>query len=101
MAADDPLAATPFGTCPLPKRRYDHVLLGHGSGGLLTADLIQRLFLPGFANDVLAALEDQATLSLGAGNGVKAPRVAFTTDGRTLLSTGGNTVKVWEIAEGP
>ncbi len=27
--------------------------------------------------------------------------VAFTPDGRTLLSTGGNTVKLWEIAEGP
>jgi hydrogenase expression/formation protein HypE len=80
MPADDPLSVTSFGTCPLPRSRYEHVLLGHGSGGLLTADLIQRIFVPGFANDVLSALEDQATVSLGAGNGVKAPRVAFTTD---------------------
>jgi hydrogenase expression/formation protein HypE len=79
MAADA-LPETPFGTCPLPQSRYEHVMLGHGSGGLMTADLIQRIFLPGFANDVLGALEDQATVSLGAGNGVKSPRVAFTTD---------------------
>ena len=46
--------------------RYDHILLGHGSGGRLTADLIERLFLPAFGNDVLGALEDQATVSLGA-----------------------------------
>ena len=61
MAAEASLNGTPFGTCPVPKSRYEHVLLGHGSGGQLTAELIQRIFLPGFANDVLSALEDQAT----------------------------------------
>ncbi len=93
MAADDSLALTPFGTCPVPQSRYEHVLLGHGSGGQLTAELIQRLFLPGFANDVLGALEDQATVSLGAGNGVKGPRDAFTTDSfvvRPLFFPGGD-----------
>src|SRR5438105_15209276 len=88
-----PLSPEAFGTCPVPQSRYDHILLGHGSGGQLTADLIQRLFVPGFANDVLAALEDQATVSLGAGNGVKAPRVAFTTDSfvvRPLFFPGGD-----------
>src|SRR5947209_7798598 len=92
-AADEPLAATPFGACPVPQSRYDHVLLGHGSGGQLTAELIQRLFVPGFANDLLGALEDQATVSLGGGNGVKAPRVAFTTDSfvvRPLFFPGGD-----------
>src|SRR5947209_2552862 len=59
---NDPPAVTPFGACPVPKSRYDHVLLGHGRGGQLTADLIPHLFLPGFGNDVLAALEDQATV---------------------------------------
>jgi hydrogenase expression/formation protein HypE len=77
MTADE-LLAVPFGSCPLPKSRYDHVLLGHGSGGQLTAELIQRIFVSAFANEVLTALEDQATLSLpGAG---AAPRIAFTTD---------------------
>jgi hydrogenase expression/formation protein HypE len=93
MAADDALAVTPFGSCPLPRSRYDHILLGHGSGGLLTADLIQRLFVPGFGNDVLSALEDQATVSLGSGTGVKMPRLAFTTDSfvvRPLFFPGGD-----------
>lgn len=52
-----------FDACPAPQSRYEHILLGHGSGGQLTADLIRRLFVPAFENDVLAALEDQATLS--------------------------------------
>src|SRR3954453_22272894 len=93
MAADEPLAAAPFGTCPVPRSRYDHVLLGHGSGGQPPAELIGRLFLPGFGSDVLAALEDQATVTLGGGNGVKAPRVAFTTDAfvvRPLFFPGGD-----------
>jgi hydrogenase expression/formation protein HypE len=92
-AADDSLAASPFGTCPLPQFRYEQILLGHGSGGMLTAELIQRLFLAGYGNPVLSALEDQATLSLDSGNGVHGPRLAFTTDSfvvRPLFFPGGD-----------
>jgi hydrogenase expression/formation protein HypE len=80
-------------SCPVPLSRYEHVLLGHGSGGRLTADLIERLFVPAFANDVLCALEDQATISLAGMNGSKAPRLAFTTDSfvvRPIFFPGGD-----------
>ncbi len=80
MTTNDSLTVLPFGSCPVPNAHPDHVLLGHGSGGQMTADLIQRLFVPGFGNDVLGALEDQATVSLSSGNGLKGPRIAFTTD---------------------
>jgi hydrogenase expression/formation protein HypE len=87
-----------FCTCPVPQSRYDHILLGHGSGGQLTADLIQRLFVPGFGNDVLAALEDQAIVSLpGSANGVAGARLAFTTDSfvvRPLFFPGGDIGKL-------
>jgi hydrogenase expression/formation protein HypE len=89
----DAIRIEALGTCPAPRSPYDHILLGHGSGGQLTADLIQRLFVPGFGNEILAALEDQATLSLGTGNGVKAPRLAFTTDSfivRPIFFPGGD-----------
>jgi hydrogenase expression/formation protein HypE len=94
-ATEDATALTPFAACPVPQSRYDQILLGHGSGGQLTADLIHRLFVPGFDNDVLGALEDQATVRLGDGadNGVKAPRLAFTTDAfvvRPLFFPGGD-----------
>jgi hydrogenase expression/formation protein HypE len=69
-----------FGACPLPRSQYDHIVLGHGGGGRLTADLIERLFVPAFGGDVLARLEDQATVRLGRENSLKAPRLAFTTD---------------------
>jgi hydrogenase expression/formation protein HypE len=64
MSAALSSTVTPFGTCPVPRSQYDHILLGHGSGGRLTAELIQRVFLPGFGSEVLAALEDQATLTV-------------------------------------
>lgn len=61
--------------CPLPVTATDRILLGHGSGGKLTAELIERLIVPAFANPALAALDDQAILTVdGAG------RLAFTTD---------------------
>jgi hydrogenase expression/formation protein HypE len=77
-------------SCPVSREDYEHVLLGHGSGGRLTADLIRRLFVPGFGNQVLAALEDQATVSLPGCDG---PRLAFTTDSfvvRPLFFPGGD-----------
>jgi hydrogenase expression/formation protein HypE len=93
-----PSSASPFGTCPLPQAPFDRILLGHGSGGRLTADLIQRVFVPGFGNEILAALEDQATISLhGQHNGAKGPRVAFTTDSfvvRPLFFPGGDIGKL-------
>jgi hydrogenase expression/formation protein HypE len=83
-----------FGSCPVPRSQYPHITLGHGSGGLLTNDLIRRVFLPAFNNKVLAALEDQATLQLPLGNGAgAAPRLAFTTDAfvvRPLFFPGGD-----------
>src|SRR5690606_26289751 len=60
--------------CPLPLRDYPQIVLGHGSGGRLSADLIQHLFVPLFDNPALASLNDQATLEL---NGL---RLACTTD---------------------
>jgi hydrogenase expression/formation protein HypE len=95
-------------TCPTPLANYERVLLGHGSGGKLTADLIQRLFLPALGNDVLAALEDQAIVALTAQsvsnsfggpncNALSAPRLAFTTDSyvvRPLFFPGGDIGKL-------
>jgi hydrogenase expression/formation protein HypE len=60
--------------CPLPLPVKSHVVLGHGSGGRLSAALMRDIFLPAFGNPVLNELNDQASLSLAAG------RVAFTTD---------------------
>jgi hydrogenase expression/formation protein HypE len=82
-----------FGACPLPRSNHDHILLGHGSGGLLSAELIQRLFLPAFGNEVLDALEDQATVRMPGLDETRSPRLAITTDAfvvRPLFFPGGD-----------
>jgi hydrogenase expression/formation protein HypE len=97
-AAAQQLDLSLLGACPAPQSRYDQILLGHGSGGGLSAELLKKVFLPGFNNDILGALEDQATVRLGsANNGVKGPRVAFTTDSfvvRPLFFPGGDIGKL-------
>jgi len=60
--------------CPLPVAEREAILLAHGSGGKLGAQLIERLFLPAFRDPALAALDDQAIVSIGGS------RIAFTTD---------------------
>ena len=49
-------------SCPLPLRNHPNIVMGHGGGGKLGADLIQHLFVPAFANNTLAALADSAVL---------------------------------------
>lgn len=61
-------------SCPLPILEHPQIVLGHGSGGKLTADLIEKLFVPAFRNDYLDRLDDQAVVSIGDS------RIAFTTD---------------------
>jgi hydrogenase expression/formation protein HypE len=91
MKTDTPVInAEDFSTCPLPKSQYDRVLLGHGSGGSLSAELIRKVFIHGLADDPTAPLEDQAVLPFGS---IKGPRLAFTTDSfvvRPLFFPGGD-----------
>jgi len=63
-----------FGSCPIPIYEHKQIVIGHGSGGKLTADLIDKIFLPAFRNPVLDKLDDQAVVTI---NGA---RLAFTTD---------------------
>ena len=65
-------------SCPVPLTTTDRVLLGHGSGGKMTADLIARYFLPAFRNSYLERLDDQAVLNVAGG------RLAFTTDAHVV-----------------
>jgi hydrogenase expression/formation protein HypE len=50
------------------------ILLGHGSGGKLSARLLDEVVIPPLHNEALAALDDQAILRVGA------ERLAFATD---------------------
>lgn len=65
-------------TCPVPVQPRDTVVLGHGSGGKLSHDLINRLFLPDLGKAAPRALDDAAVLNI---NG---QRLALTTDSHVV-----------------
>ena len=74
-------------SCPLPITSHKSIVMGHGSGGRLSAQLLRDLFLPAFNNPILGKLDDQAMLQVGAS------RIAFTTDSfvvTPLFFPGGN-----------
>ena len=66
--------AGPFGVCPLPIFEHPQIVLGHGSGGKLSAELIEKVFVARFRNPTLEKMDDQALLEIGGA------RLAFTTD---------------------
>lgn len=81
-AAPEPtgdLAAGPV--CPVPIRQPETIVLGHGSGGKLSQELLEQVFWPAFANPALERREDAALLAgPGAGANAADARWAFTTD---------------------
>ncbi len=60
--------------CPLPLRDYPNIILGHGGGGKLSAELVEHLFVPAFENNVLVNLGDSSIVT------VPGQRLAMSTD---------------------
>lgn len=74
-------------TCPVPLRHYPTIVMGHGAGGKLSAELVDHLFVPAFRNPALEGLGDAAVVQLGGS------RLAYTTDSfvvQPLFFPGGN-----------
>jgi len=60
--------------CPAPASDYRQILLAHGGGGTLMHRLLNQVFYPAFANDMLGQGGDGAILQVGGS------RLAFSTD---------------------
>jgi hydrogenase expression/formation protein HypE len=87
MSDKDDILQALLNSCPIPITDHKEIVLGHGSGGRLTHQLIERLVLPQFKNDLLEPLHDGAIFSL---NGIK---LAFSTDSyvvNPIFFPGGN-----------
>src|SRR5450631_3467576 len=81
------ITATASFVCPTPVQQRDRIVLGHGSGGRLSAELLRDVFLPLFSNPVLDRQDDQAILEIAGA------RIAFTTDSfvvQPLIFPGGD-----------
>jgi hydrogenase expression/formation protein HypE len=76
---------------PLPLRDFPHIVLGHGGGGRLSADLFEHLVRPALANPALDERTDAAVLPPLAG------RVVVSTDSfvvRPLFFPGGSIAEL-------
>lgn len=65
--------------CPVPLAHQEQILIGHGSGGRMSQELIERLFLPHFDNPALRAGDDSAVVEFGG-----AGRLAISTDSHVV-----------------
>ncbi len=74
MSNDPPIDLSGGFACPIPKSDYANILLAHGSGGKLTHELIEKMFLPQFRNELLEPLHDGAIFTIGG------KKFAFSTD---------------------
>jgi hydrogenase expression/formation protein HypE len=71
--------------CPLPLRDYPTVVLGHGSGGQMSFDLVRHMFLPLFDHAALARLGDSTVLeSRISAAPQRESRIAISTDSFTV-----------------
>jgi hydrogenase expression/formation protein HypE len=76
-----------FSACPAPILDHKTIVLGHGSGGKLTHQLVQRMILPAFRNPALELQHDGAILTMNGS------RIAFSADSyivQPIFFPGGN-----------
>jgi hydrogenase expression/formation protein HypE len=65
--------------CPVPIRERGQIILGHGSGGKLSHDLIGDLFIPPFDNPILRAGNDAGVVQLSPNS-----KIAISTDSHVV-----------------
>ena len=65
--------------CPVPLRHNDQIVMGHGSGGRMTNELIQRVFTPFLSSPPLLEANDSARVSLPEAAALKG-RLSLSTD---------------------
>ena len=61
-------------SCPIPIKEYPVITMAHGSGGILSHQLIDKMFMPAFDNRILRKGHDGAMFDIPAGS------FAYTTD---------------------
>lgn len=85
MEAETPSFEGP--SCPIPLPHRERILMGHGSGGKMSHDLITQVFNPPFSNSVLDQGDDSGVVSVLPRNSL-----ASTWNGRLAISTDSHVV---------
>jgi hydrogenase expression/formation protein HypE len=65
--------------CPLPEKHDDEIVIGHGSGGRMTQQIIEKVFMPRLSSQALLEGNDFGTLQLPSQSCLNG-RLVFSTD---------------------
>lgn len=66
--------------CPLPQSQFDHIIIGHGSGGRMTSDLLRHVIGPELGDSLVLHELDAGFVSLPPRERWEAEDLVFTTD---------------------
>jgi len=77
--SDQPLPVMQGPVCPLSLAHQTQIVIGHGSGGTMSHDLITRIFLPAFDNPTLRANDDAGVVQPN-----QVTRLAISTDSHVV-----------------
>lgn len=66
--------------CPIPLPHNEQIVIGHGSGGRMSHDLINKIFLTAFANPILSSENDAGVIQLEDSS-----RLAVSTDSHVVF----------------
>ncbi len=69
--------------CPVPLPHHQTIVLGHGSGGRMSHELISKIFMPRFNNPILGAADDAGVVTLSNGEQVGS-QLAISTDSHVV-----------------
>jgi hydrogenase maturation factor len=61
-------------SCPIPLNEYPIITMAHGSGGVLSHNLVEKMFMAAFRNEFLSEGHDGAAFEVPAG------RMAYKTE---------------------
>ena len=81
----DPLPNMEGLVCPIPLPHNQSIVLGHGSGGRMSYDLISKIFLPQFDNSILRMGDDAGIINVPDYTGGISSRLAISTDSHVVM----------------
>jgi len=71
--------------CPLPLPHNERIVLGHGSGGKMSYELISKVFLPSFNNPILITGDDAGLITILKEVSNEDIRLAISTDSHVVM----------------
>jgi hydrogenase expression/formation protein HypE len=71
--------------CPVPLPHNQQIVMGHGSGGRMSYDLISKVFASAFDNSILRIGDDAGVLFVPNDISTKGSKVAISTDSHVVM----------------